>query len=235
MRLAVAFIAWCAKDPSLSRMRDAVAQEGSAALLACVGLPATTIAPADAAAPKQPVGLLAHEGRVFAAGAGLPFGRIGADDLKTLALIAAGLGIDAVHSSPERLVIFPVDAPDAAAALLSEAAKLGLIAALGDPRLAIDVCPGAPACRNATTETRRDAQCLVEALGRRLDAAASLHISGCEKGCARRSAASLTLVARNGRYDIIRDDGPGGPVAVASVSHDEIAAAVGRFISEPAP
>jgi precorrin-3B synthase len=232
MRLALAFIALCATDPSLSRMKDAVAQRGCAELFASTGLPSTAVAP-HGAAPEQPVGLLAHGGRVFAAGIGLPFGRIRGDDLKTLAMMAAGLGTNAVYTSPQRLFIFPVDAPEAAAGILAEAKNLGLITVPGDLRLAIDVCPGAPACRNATTETRRDAQRLVDDLGGRLDGVTSLHISGCQKGCARRGPASLTLVARNGRYDIVCNGGPGGAVAVSSVVPDGIARVVARFIAEP--
>jgi precorrin-3B synthase len=102
-------------------------------------------------------------------------------------------------------------------------------------RSAIDVCPGAPACRNATTETRRDAQRLVDALGRWIDVGTSLHVSGCEKGCARRGAANLTFVGRNGRYDIIRDDGSDGLVAVSSVMPEELAKAVERLMMETAP
>ena len=129
---------------------------------------------------------------------GLPFGRIIARELEALCRTASRLGIEVVNTSPERVLVFPVGDPEAATALLAEAAKLHLITEARDPRLAMDVCPGAPACRNASTETRRDAQHLVDALQDSLAAFPSLHISGCEKGCARRGAAALTLVGRNG-------------------------------------
>jgi precorrin-3B synthase len=113
--------------------------------------------------------------------------------------------------------------------------KLQLITDARDPRLAMDVCPGAPACPNASTETRRDAQRLVDTLQDSLAAFPSFHISGCEKGCARRGAAALTLVARNGAYDIICNDGPSGPVAVACIAPRDIADAVDGIIKQRSP
>ena len=145
------------------------------------------------------------------------------------------LGITVVNTSPERVLVFPVGDPEAATALLAEAAKLRLITEARDPRLAMDVCPGAPACRNASTETRRDAQHLVDALQESLAAFPSFHISGCEKGCARRGAAALTLVGRNGRYDIVRNGGPSGPVAVAGIAPREIAGAIASLLRQPSP
>lgn len=67
-----------------------------------------------------------------------------------------------------------------------------------DPMLTTDACAGAPRCPQATVETR--------ALARQLAAKAqgSLHVSGCAKGCARKTPADLVLVGRNGRFDLVR-------------------------------
>lgn len=72
-----------------------------------------------------------------------------------------------------------------------------------DTRLLIDACPGAPGCASATVATRAVALALAASLG---DAGAprSLHVSGCAKGCARARAADLTLVGRNGAFDLVR-------------------------------
>jgi precorrin-3B synthase len=80
------------------------------------------------------------------------------------------------------------------------------LTAADDSLLRIDACPGAPSCSSATVETRA----LVRALASVLDAAApgtphSLHVSGCAKGCARSRAADLTLVGRNGAFDLVRN------------------------------
>lgn len=68
-----------------------------------------------------------------------------------------------------------------------------------DPIQNVDVCPGAPYCNSATVETHALARALAgRARGR-------LHVSGCTKGCARSTAAPLTLVGRQGTFDIVRD------------------------------
>ncbi|GFE50560.1 precorrin-3B synthase [Roseobacter cerasinus] len=61
-----------------------------------------------------------------------------------------------------------------------------------------DACAGAPFCTGATVETR--------ALARQLATVTqgSVHVSGCAKGCARRGRADLTLIGRDGRFDLVR-------------------------------
>ncbi len=116
--------------------------------------------------------------------AGIAFGRIAAE-----ALARAATGAAAIRLTPWRMVLFEGRATCPA----------GLIATAADPLLGADACPGAPACAAATVETRDLARHLA---GR---VAGSLHVSGCAKGCARSSAADVTLVGRNGRFDLVRD------------------------------
>ncbi len=232
-RLASVFIELRTSDPAVGRMKDAVARRGGRAIFAAAGLePLALRVPHDVAAWSPPVGTLAHD-QVFAAGVGLPFGRIDARQLQALYTSAVDLRLNSARMSPERVLVFPVEHDAQASTILREADQLGLITSADDPRLSFDVCPGSPACANATTETRRDAQRIADALQGRTPMP-SLHISGCEKGCARRAAAALTLVARNGRYDLICNGGPTGPVALAGVKPAEIDAAVARFILEQA-
>lgn len=65
-----------------------------------------------------------------------------------------------------------------------------------DNLLRIDACVGAPACPQATVETR--------ALALRLapHVQGSLHVSGCAKGCARPSPADRVLTGRGGAFDL---------------------------------
>ena len=236
MRLAAVFLRLRRDDQSVARMKDAVAQHGSAMIFSAASLQRAPVAAAEAdPVAISPAGPLEHSGRIFAAGIGLPFGRIIAREFEALCRVASRLGIEVVNTSPERVLVFPVGDPEAVMALLAEAAKLHLIIEARDPRLAMDVCPGAPACRNASTETRRDAQHLVDALQESLDAFPSLHISGCEKGCARRGTAALTLVGHDGRYDIVRNGDPSGPVTVADIAPHEIAGAIKSLLRQPSP
>lgn len=102
----------------------------------------------------------------------------------------------------------------------------------GDPLRSVDACPGAPFCPQASVETRGLARSLARALHDRSTAASDqadqsapaqpspddgktstraaiplpgLHVSGCAKGCARARAAAITLVGRDGRFDLVKN------------------------------
>ncbi len=67
-----------------------------------------------------------------------------------------------------------------------------------DPLLGVAACPGAPACGQGQVATRDVARALAGRVG-------SLHVSGCAKGCARQAASDVTLVGRDGRFDLVRN------------------------------
>jgi precorrin-3B synthase len=125
-------------------------------------------------------------------GVAAPFGRLEARQLRDLVALAAKAGASELRLSPWRALY--IDAP------IEGARGLGLIVDDDDPLLRIDACPGKPACRSASVDTRRDARRLA-ALG----FAGSLHVSGCAKGCARSAPADLMLVGSNGRYGVVRN------------------------------
>ena len=78
----------------------------------------------------------------------------------------------------------------------------GFVTRPGDPVMDAHACPGAPFCPQASVETRALAARLA---GR---AAGTLHVSGCAKGCAYPRAAALTLVGRDGRFDLVAGGAP---------------------------
>jgi precorrin-3B synthase len=136
----------------------------------------------------------------LAVGIAAPFGRLEAHQLRSFAGLAEEAGAADIRLSPWRALY--VGARDAAAAqvLMKGAHEIGLIVDAQDPFLRIDACPGAPACRSSSVDTRRTA--------RRLAAspfAGSVHVSGCAKGCARSASADLVLVGEQGRYGVIRN------------------------------
>lgn len=142
-------------------------------------------------APLEPMdrvtpGLMEIGGRVFAVLGG-PFGQIGADDLRRMLEDTTAAFI---RVTPWRLIGVP-------AINLSE--TTGFITQPDDTRLKINACAGAPYCSQATVMTRRFAHD-VQKLPIK-----DIHISGCEKGCALPRAADLTLVGRNGVFDLVRD------------------------------
>ena len=82
-----------------------------------------------------------------------------------------------------------------------------------DPRprrspFAVFACPGRPACAGATTDSHADAARLADAAHRVLAAGATVHVSGCPKGCAHPGSADLTLVGDDGAYQVVRGGSP---------------------------
>jgi precorrin-3B synthase len=112
----------------------------------------------------------------------VPFGRAEARVLAEAATSARGLRI-----TPWRIFLFE----DAQIAPIE-----GLLDTAGDPLLRADACPGAPDCPQATVETRELARYLASFVR------GSLHISGCDKACARSRAADVTVTGRAGLYDL---------------------------------
>lgn len=109
---------------------------------------------------------------------GFAFGHIAAQDLLALPPVS-------VRVTPWRM-------------LLLEGAH-GHPTASDDAALQVDACPGAPYCASGTVETRVLAQAV---------ARAGLHVSGCAKGCARPRPAAMTLVGRDGRFDLVLAGSP---------------------------
>lgn len=115
---------------------------------------------------------------------GLPFGRI---DAALLAAFVRSHGC-ALRLTPWRLLIAEGVAPAPVADML-----------LADsPILHVDACVGAPACPQASVETRG----LAVRLAPLIDG--HLHVSGCAKGCARARAADWVLTGREGAFDLAR-------------------------------
>lgn len=117
---------------------------------------------------------------------GTEFGRVDASEL--LALFQKS-GAHALRMTPWRSFILEGGQPVVHGAFLSTPTT--------DLRT-IDACPGAPYCEAATVETHGLARLLVgENVG-------PVHVSGCSKGCARPTAAKMTVVGREGKYDLVR-------------------------------
>lgn len=156
----------------------------------------TPLAPApDPAAP----GIVALTDDTAALLVQAPFGRCTADRLERVAALA---GADGVRLSAERglILVAPVSRT---AKLQAELAQAGFIVAPDDPRRRVAACPGAPACRSGTTPVPDHAARLAQALAPLAGLGLSAHVSGCAKGCAHPGPADLTLVGRDGAYDVV--------------------------------
>jgi len=153
-------------------------------------------------APSPCIGAISIGGVAMAVGLGLPFGRLDADRLDRLAEWSVQFGAGELRLSPWRSVLIPGVAEASVPALVNLASNAGLIVEESDPRRAIAACPGAPACARAKVTTHTDAARLAEA-ARHLLAGATVHVSGCVKGCARHAPADLTLIGDEEGYAVV--------------------------------
>lgn len=141
----------------------------------------------------------------------LPFGRLNASpagakrgDEPTLTDLARLPGCNGVRVTPWRALIVE-----------------GAPRARRSPLRHVDACVGAPACPQATVETRPLAASLAPHIAGRL------HISGCAKGCARAAPAAVVVTGRDGRFDLAFDARAGDPPAATALTADQLIARFG--------
>lgn len=117
---------------------------------------------------------------------GVPFGSTDANALRALVQATGGQHI---RITPWRSILVEGTASVAVDGFLTK----------WSPLMDIAACPGAPHCGQASVETRP----LANALAGRVTG--TLHVSGCAKGCARPKPSDVTLVGREGRFDLVRN------------------------------
>jgi precorrin-3B synthase len=118
------------------------------------------------------------------------FGQLAPDDLLALAAAARC----PIRITPWRMFFLP-GVTDAA--VIRE--YNSLIPNPDDPLLRVHACIGAPGCTQSSVETRKLARDLAE----RLHASTTLHVSGCVKGCVYPTTCDLTLVGKEGLFDLV--------------------------------
>ncbi|AWN47862.1 nitrite reductase [Methylobacterium terrae] len=134
----------------------------------------------------------------------LPFGRCDDVLLDRLAGWSEAHGEGHLGLTPGRGIALTARDDARATILREEARAAGLIVDPADPRRAVAACPGAPACASGGTPAQEDAPRLAAAFAHLARLGATLHVSGCPKGCAHPGPASLTLVGRpDGRYGVV--------------------------------
>jgi precorrin-3B synthase len=218
-RLLGGFVAVSRRSPDrIRRMRDLDPDELTALAASCGLVP--TAAPTARPRPVS-VGLIAERDYRVAILAGLPFGRTDVEGLHRLAGLARDAGIHEIRLSPWRGFAFCGLSADGAAGLRAALRGEGLVVEADDPRLAVSACAGAPACARGEAPALADATVLADAMAPLLADGLSLHVSGCAKSCAHPGSADLTLVGRDGRYDVIVAGGA-GDAAIAHLSLREL-------------
>jgi precorrin-3B synthase len=162
----------------------------------------------------------------------IPFGRLSGDALAHLASLASTGGAEGLRLTPWRTIICAGVSSRCVASLEAALQKSRFILRGNDPRLSVAGCPGAPACRNATTPVQQDAERFIALFPALAPTTIALHVSGCAKGCAHSSAAPFTLVGNAGLYDLVENGTAGDrPVATgltAGEVHSELARRIAR-------
>lgn len=219
--MAAAFLSLAAgRAERPRRMRALVMAVGEEAIFAAANLAPIRLPSVQPVASRSPIGFMSLPGTSKGAfGAGLPFGRIEAETLRELADLSERFGDGTLRLTPWRaLLIARVDATDLVK-LGERVGALGLIIDASDPRLRLHACVGAPACASASVDARTDA-------GRIAASAAAkglnIHVSGCAKGCAHAGPASLTLVGRDSRYDVVRQGRAGDTPVLTGLNLEQV-------------
>ena len=168
-------------------------------------------------------------------GYALPFGSASAEDWAALARVAERLGDGNVRFTPTRHALIVGVRPEARRALVEFGQRRSFGVRRPARTLELVACSGSPACGSAHGETRSLARRLGKLLGGRARDRATVHVSGCEKSCARQEAADVTLVhAADGlRLGFGRD--VAGTLLTRPVSLDAaLDQLVQRFVRPPA-
>lgn len=126
-----------------------------------------------------------------ARGVGFPFGVAGS---AAVAALAGAADEARFCPAPGRVVVVLGLPPGEEVRFADAADRLGFVIKVGDPRLAIAACSGAPACGSGRLATRAVAgRIAAERAG--VAAGVRLHISGCPKRCAQPAGPAVTLEA----------------------------------------
>jgi precorrin-3B synthase len=222
--LALAFLRLSAeRNEPPRRMRALVMAVGEEVIFTEAGLIAIAASPGLSPQAKSPIGLISLKHQAPSAlGVGLPFGRVEANSLHALADISERRGDGSLRTTPWRALLLTGVSASEEMNLRDEVAALDLITDPADPRLSIFACVGAPSCMSASVDARGDAVRLATVVG--ATRGDTFHISGCIKSCAHGGPASLTLVGRDARYDLIRNGTATDRPSLTGLTMDEVEA-----------
>jgi precorrin-8X/cobalt-precorrin-8 methylmutase len=124
----------------------------------------------------------------------LPFGSGDAAQWRTLAALAELHGDGWLRTHPERGLLLRGVSAAAAGTVREAALQAGFSVSHDDALTRVVACPGAPACGSAQGETRALARELARQLKPQPVRGVQLHVSGCEKSCARSGPSAFVVV-----------------------------------------
>jgi precorrin-3B synthase len=195
------------------RMADLVGRIGAAPIAQAAGLAGISHDQVEDR-PHPPLLGLRNLGRHRALGLGIPFGRLTANTLRSLADATAKVD-GTLHLAPWRVIFIVAEQIDPA--LADQMSDAEFILDEAAPIRAVAACAGRPACLHGGTAAQADAERLAPFAKGLAASGIGLHVSGCIKGCAHAGAAPVTLIGRDGAYDLVIDGPPDDPPARRSL------------------
>jgi len=224
-------------DVLVKRGRDARARE----ILATEGAIVFRQAVADLVignAPPRPVsgyndaiGMHRLRDGSFAFGVGFAFGHADATSLTQLVETAEAAGAIGIRAAPDRTLMTIGLTSETSSAFAAAADRLGFIVRADDPRRHVVACAGAPICASAHIASRALAPLVAEKVGPQIDGSFTIHISGCTKGCAHPTSATLTAVGTPDGCALIANGTP-RDASFAVVPAYELPAAIAKYLRE---
>lgn len=229
---AVRLLDALAKRGGNARARDLVAAEGIAPFQSAIaGLPIGEITPDVADPPAEVIGT--HPLRDgYARGIALPFGHADASLLQDLIQVAEQAGANRLIAAAGRTLIAAGLPRGEVSNFAAAAEQLGFITRPQDPRRRVIACAGAPFCSSGHIATRALAPRLAETVAQLHHGGATIHLSGCAKGCAHPEKAALTIVGSPHGCALVAD-GTAQDAPFAMVASDDLPAALAGYAREP--
>ncbi|OJF96551.1 precorrin-3B synthase [Pararhizobium antarcticum] len=161
-------------------------------------------------------------------GLALAFGQTDVESLLALADRLERLGVHEIRLAPGHALLVPGlkhgDVPETQAF----ARTLGFLISPDDPGNHIAACAGMGACASALLDTKAVARLFIDTAPEVLDGSLAVHLSGCAKGCARPSAATLTMLGAPLGYGLVVN-GPASAAPNAYIEQKTIKTAVVRL------
>jgi precorrin-3B synthase len=231
---AVRLLEVIARHGRTARACDIVAAEGVVSFRSALsGLLTEDTPPPPTPRQYDSIGLHPVRDGHLALGIGLTFGHADARTLERLADAAKAAGAIGVRPAASRTLMIIGLTRKSASAFTDAAEVLGFIVDPADPRCHVIACAGAPVCSSAQIAARALAPQIAEIAATHLGGSRQIHISGCNKGCARPGRAALTIVGSPCGYGLIAD-GSARDSPFAVVAPGELPAAIERYFREPA-
>jgi precorrin-3B synthase len=189
-----------------ARARDIIEAEGMAPFRAAIsGLIFDAVVIASRP-PANPLGIHALRAGRHAVGLAFPFGHANSALVEALIAGAADVGAAGLRLAPSRaILVVGLNSSDDAERLQAKARGLDLITHPLDPRRHIAACPGAPLCASTALPVRQLASAVAQIGPTLLDGSFTLHLSGCDKGCAHQGRTALTVVGSDAGVGLILD------------------------------